>query len=129
VDKLRRFEPSRPVWVESESKKIGAIQLPAELLQAMHAGKVFAISAPMSERVKLWREDYSHFEHDLAAMMGASPASAPARRWGGVRSLGAPCGGRTGALSRFSPDPRRGETCKRADKRTAGSLDSFGRLD
>ncbi|OGA24259.1 MAG: tRNA 2-selenouridine(34) synthase MnmH [Betaproteobacteria bacterium RIFCSPLOWO2_02_FULL_67_19] len=69
VDKLRRFEPSRPVWVESESKKIGAIQLPAELLQAMHASKVFAISAPMSERVKLWREDYSHFEHDLAAMM------------------------------------------------------------
>jgi tRNA 2-selenouridine synthase len=69
VDKLRRFEPSRPVWVESESKKIGAIQLPAELLQAMHAGKVFAISAPMSERVKLWREDYSHFEHDLATMM------------------------------------------------------------
>jgi tRNA 2-selenouridine synthase len=57
------------VWVESESRKIGAIQLPAELLQAMHAGRIFAISAPMSERVKLWREDYSHFERDLPAMM------------------------------------------------------------
>ncbi|MGQ0653808.1 MAG: tRNA 2-selenouridine(34) synthase MnmH [Betaproteobacteria bacterium] len=69
VDKLRRFEPSQPVWVESESRKIGAIQLPAELLQAMHAGRIFAISAPMSERVKLWREDYSHFERDIEAMM------------------------------------------------------------
>jgi tRNA 2-selenouridine synthase len=69
VDRLRRFDPSRPVWVESESRKIGAIQLPAELLQAMHAGRIFAISAPMSERVKLWREDYSHFERDLPAMM------------------------------------------------------------
>lgn len=69
VDKLRRFQPSQPVWVESESKKIGAIQLPAELLQAMHAGRIFAISSSMSERVKLWREDYGHFERDLAAMM------------------------------------------------------------
>lgn len=69
VDKLRRFDPSRPVWVESESKKIGAIQLPGELLQAMHAGTIFSVTAPMSERVKLWREDYGHFERDLDAMM------------------------------------------------------------
>ncbi|HXV10798.1 MAG TPA: tRNA 2-selenouridine(34) synthase MnmH [Burkholderiales bacterium] len=69
VDKLRRFDASQPVWVESESKKIGVIQLPAELLQAMHTGRIFAISAPMSERVRLWREDYRHFETDLDAMM------------------------------------------------------------
>jgi tRNA 2-selenouridine synthase len=69
VDKLRRFDPGQPVWVESESKKIGAIQLPAELLDAMHAGRIFSITAPMSERVKLWREDYGHFERDLDALM------------------------------------------------------------
>ena len=69
VDKLHRFDPGRPVWVESESKKIGAIQLPAELLQEMHAGRIFAVGVPMSERVKLWREDYGHFERDLDAMM------------------------------------------------------------
>src|SRR5574338_127455 len=39
------------------------------LLEAIHAGRIFAISAPMSERVKLWREDYSHFETDLDAML------------------------------------------------------------
>ena len=70
VEKLRRFDPAKPVWVESESKKIGAIQLPDALLKAMHVGRVFSISAPMSERVRLWREDYSHFERDLDALIG-----------------------------------------------------------
>jgi tRNA 2-selenouridine synthase len=69
VDKLRRFDPAKPVWVESESKKIGAIQLPDALLNAMHAGRVLSISAPMPERVRLWREDYSHFEADLDALI------------------------------------------------------------
>lgn len=64
VDKLRQFDPQRPVWVESESKKIGAIQLPDALLETLRAGKVFAVEAPMSERVSLWREDYGHFEAD-----------------------------------------------------------------
>ena len=69
VDKLRRFDPARPVWVESESKKIGAIQLPDALLAAMHASHVFSLSAPMEQRVALWREDYSHFERDLDALL------------------------------------------------------------
>ena len=70
VGKLRGFDSAKPVWVESESKKIGAIQLPDALLKAMHAGRVFNISAPMSERVRLWREDYSHFERDLDTLIG-----------------------------------------------------------
>ena len=31
------FDPERPVFVESESKKIGQLQLPAALMQAMSA--------------------------------------------------------------------------------------------
>ena len=53
VDKLRRFDPTQSVWVESESKKIGAIQLPGELLEAMHAGRIFAISAPTEARTSV----------------------------------------------------------------------------
>ena len=60
--KLRSFDPSRPVWVESESKKIGAIHLPDALLETLRGGRVFAVEAPMNERVQLWREDYGHFE-------------------------------------------------------------------
>jgi tRNA 2-selenouridine synthase len=69
VDKLRRFDPERPVWVESESKKIGAIQLPDALLETFRSGKLFAIEASMRERVRLWREDYGHFEADPDALL------------------------------------------------------------
>ena len=66
---LRAFDPDRPVWVESESKKIGALQLPDALLEKMRAGRVFAVDAPMAERVKLWREDYRHFEEDPEGLL------------------------------------------------------------
>jgi tRNA 2-selenouridine synthase len=69
VEKLRRFDPAQPVWVESESKKIGAIQVPSPLLETMHGARLYSLSAPMAERVALWREDYGHFERDLDAMM------------------------------------------------------------
>jgi tRNA 2-selenouridine synthase len=69
IDALRRFDPEKPVWVESESKKIGAIQLPGALLEAMRDARLFAVSAPMSERVQLWREDYGHFERDPDALI------------------------------------------------------------
>src|SRR5207302_6165337 len=70
VERLRRVDTARPIWVESESKKIGAIQLPAALLETMHDAHLFNLSAPMAERVALWREAYSHFERDLHGMMG-----------------------------------------------------------
>ena len=70
VERLRRFDPALPIWVESESKKIGAIQVPAALLETMHGARLFSLNAPMAERVALWREDYGHFERNLDAMMG-----------------------------------------------------------
>ena len=61
---LRALDPAQPVWVESESMKIGAISLPESLFAAIHRGTVFRIDAPMAARVDLWREDYGHFEQD-----------------------------------------------------------------
>jgi tRNA 2-selenouridine synthase len=69
LDNLRGFDPARPVWVESESKKIGAIQLPDVLLDTFRRGNLFSVQAPMSERVQLWREDYGHFEADPQALL------------------------------------------------------------
>jgi tRNA 2-selenouridine synthase len=66
---LRSFDLHRPVWVESESKKIGALQVPDALLEAMRASRVLAVEAPMPERVKLWREDYRHFEEDPEGLL------------------------------------------------------------
>lgn len=69
LDRLRRFDPERPVWVEAESKNIGSVQVPDVLFAAMHGGRCFPIEAPMPERVRLWREDYSHFEADPEGLM------------------------------------------------------------
>lgn len=66
---MRALDPSRPVWVEAESKKIGDVSLPLSLFEAIHNGTVFRIEAPMTARVHLWREDYGHFEIDPNALL------------------------------------------------------------
>jgi tRNA 2-selenouridine synthase len=69
LDLLRRFDIGRPVWVEAESKKIGQLQLPEALHGAMHRSPCIHLTAPMPERVRLWREDYPHFAADPVAMV------------------------------------------------------------
>ena len=66
---LMTFNTARPIWLEAESKKIGERQLPNKLFDAMHTGVPYQIDAPMAERVKLWREDYRHFEDDPQALL------------------------------------------------------------
>lgn len=70
LQKLDRFTPDKPVWVEAESKKIGNIRLPDSLLDTMHEkGRILRLTAPMDQRVILWREDYRHFEEDPEAFV------------------------------------------------------------
>jgi tRNA 2-selenouridine synthase len=69
LDALRGMDPSRPVWLEAESKKIGNLHLPEALYAAMHRTTPIHVSAPMAERVKLWREDYAHFAQDPVHMV------------------------------------------------------------
>ncbi len=60
LSKLRSFDTEKPVWVEAESKKIGNIQLPTCLHDAIGRATPLRLEAPMTERIKLWREDYPH---------------------------------------------------------------------
>ena len=69
LDALRRLDPEQPVWVESESKKIGRLQVPQALLDAMHAAPTVTLSTAMPARVTLWKEDYPHLAADPAAMV------------------------------------------------------------
>jgi len=63
-DALRGFDAERPVFVEAESKKIGALVLPDALLQAMRAADCILLDVQMPARVKLLMEDYAHFLRD-----------------------------------------------------------------
>ncbi|MGE5320423.1 MAG: tRNA 2-selenouridine(34) synthase MnmH [Hyphomicrobiaceae bacterium] len=61
---LSRFDPARPVFVESESKKIGALRVPDMLITAMRASPCLRLQVPLASRVQLLTEDYMHFLHD-----------------------------------------------------------------
>lgn len=61
---LARFDPDRPVFVESESKKIGALRVPDALIAAMRTSPCIRLEVPLAARVQLLTEDYAHFLSD-----------------------------------------------------------------
>ncbi len=61
---LRAFDPTRPVFVEAESKKVGNVTLPDALIDAMHASPCLRVVLPDDERVALLLEDYPFFVQD-----------------------------------------------------------------
>lgn len=67
-DALRRFDPHRPVFLESESRKVGNVAVPMALMTAMREhGNCVNLVLPDDERVALLMEDYNYFVHDPAA--------------------------------------------------------------
>ena len=60
-NQLRKFDPSRPVFVESESKKVGNLRVPDALMDTMRQSPCIALSLSRENRVRLLMEDYSHF--------------------------------------------------------------------
>ena len=61
---LRSMDPSRPVFVESESKKVGELRVPDGLMQAIRQSECITLDLPRAERVRLLMEDYDHFTSD-----------------------------------------------------------------
>lgn len=68
-DRLRTFDASRPVFVESESRKVGRCQVPEALITAMRASPVCVIDADTSVRGRLLLEEYGHFRSDAPALL------------------------------------------------------------
>jgi tRNA 2-selenouridine synthase len=60
---LRHYDPARPVYVESESKKVGNVTVPDALIQAMRASTCLNLQLDDEERVALLLEDYDWFVH------------------------------------------------------------------
>ncbi len=60
-DALRGFDPARPVFVESESKKVGNVTVPEALILAMRASPCLNLQLDDEERVALLLEDYDWF--------------------------------------------------------------------
>jgi len=65
---LRSFDPLKPVFVESESKRIGALHVPEDLMAAMWTSVCVRMETATALRVSLLREQYEHFLGEPAAL-------------------------------------------------------------
>ncbi len=63
-DALRQFDPTRPVFIESESKKVGNVAVPTSLIEAMRESPCLSLVLGDAERVALLMEDYDFFVQD-----------------------------------------------------------------
>ena len=62
--KLRSFITTRPVYVESESRKIGNLRVPEKLMEKMRASVCVHLQTITPDRVALLMEDYPHLVAD-----------------------------------------------------------------
>ena len=65
---LRGFDPARPVFVESESKKVGNLRVPDAVMVAMRASPCISLTLSRPNRVRLLTQDYGHFMADPALL-------------------------------------------------------------
>ena len=65
---LEALDPARLVFVESESRKIGTVQVGDALLAAMRVARCVRVDTPQPLRVALLKEEYAHFLADPAAL-------------------------------------------------------------
>ncbi|OWF45752.1 uncharacterized protein LOC110456626 isoform X2 [Mizuhopecten yessoensis] len=66
---LANFDPSKPVWVESESQRIGKLCIPPILFEQICKGDRFKIILPIEERIKCSLRDYPYWKEDTDTLI------------------------------------------------------------
>ncbi len=91
---LASFSRERPVYVEAESRRIGSVQLPNELLTAIRAAPSLRLEVPLGARVDFLLKDYDYFLADptwlikrLEQLLGLQSRET-VTRWEGLAAAG-----------------------------------------
>ena len=58
---LQSFDLTEPVYVESESRRIGNIQIPQTLIDALRRGHCIKLEAELEQRAQFLIDEYHHF--------------------------------------------------------------------
>lgn len=74
---LEALDPTRLVWVEGESRKIGQVQIPEALIETMRAAECLLLEADTAVRVRLLTDEYRHFFDDRGALDAQLDCLAP----------------------------------------------------
>ncbi len=61
---FQNYDPTRPVFTEAESNRIGSVHLPSSLWKRLGSGRLVLLDLPLLERAKLLADDYDHFIQD-----------------------------------------------------------------
>src|SRR5690606_24959400 len=65
---LRGFDPARPVFVESESRRVGQCHVPDSLIGAMRTADCTLIELTAERRAELLLREYRHFTENMPAL-------------------------------------------------------------
>jgi tRNA 2-selenouridine synthase len=76
---LRQLDPSREIFVEAESRKIGRLQVPTALIERMRAGSFVKVEIPLAARVDFLLRDYQYFTADAEYLIARLAALRPLR--------------------------------------------------
>ncbi|MBA2728567.1 MAG: tRNA 2-selenouridine(34) synthase MnmH [Parachlamydiaceae bacterium] len=76
------FDPSKPVWIEDESRTIGSCKIPDNIFNAMKNSPFFLIERPLDERLEQIKNDY--WQHSLQDLI--SCAQRLSKKLGGLRT-------------------------------------------
>jgi tRNA 2-selenouridine synthase len=69
-DAVRHLDPARPIYVESESRKIGQCQVPEALIESIRARPVIIVDAPVPVRSQFLLDEYDHFRAQAPHLIG-----------------------------------------------------------
>jgi len=67
-EKLQEFDGQKIIYAEAESKKIGNLRIPENLMHAIRTSACLRLILPMEKRVALLTEEYAHFMHDTESL-------------------------------------------------------------
>ena len=67
--RLSELDPSRPVFVEAESRKVGNLHVPEAVIEAMRASPCLDVRATMEARVDFLLRDYTYAQQDNAWLL------------------------------------------------------------
>jgi tRNA 2-selenouridine synthase len=67
-ERLAACEPSRPVFVEAESRRIGRLTVPEALMAAIREGTCLSLATDVTVRVALLVDEYAHLVADVEAL-------------------------------------------------------------
>jgi tRNA 2-selenouridine synthase len=70
-DCLERFDRSKPVFVEAESRRIGRIFLPLALTDRMHASACLLVESSVEARIDFLLRDYAYLADDLPGLQSS----------------------------------------------------------